>query len=256
MTYGVFLAVFLVIPILILLWVQRKTLQRNDLMWLAVLMGIALIYTTPWDNYLVATHVWWYEPELVTGITIGWVPIEEYMFFLLQPLMVGLWTLHLSRHLPDVASRSMPRIQRAAVIATGAIWLGAIAILMAGWQPGRYLALILAWALPPVMLQLFAGADALWHQWRRVLIALASATVYLTAADALAIDGGTWTINPALSLNLYLGGVLPVEEFIFFFITNTMIVFTMTLVYAPLVRERIQKFRFAVQVQKAEGSAE
>ena len=38
----------------------------------------AVIYTTPWDNYLVATSVWSYNPALVTGVTIGWVPIEEY----------------------------------------------------------------------------------------------------------------------------------------------------------------------------------
>ena len=45
----------------------------------AILLGhvaIALLYTTPWDNYLVANRVWWYEPSLVTGIVFGWVPIE------------------------------------------------------------------------------------------------------------------------------------------------------------------------------------
>ena len=37
----------------------------------AVLLGhviLALVYTTPWDNYLVANRVWWYEPALVTGL--------------------------------------------------------------------------------------------------------------------------------------------------------------------------------------------
>jgi lycopene cyclase domain-containing protein len=56
---------------------------------------IALVYTTPWDNYLVATNVWWYDPELVTGIVIGWVPIEEYTFFILQPILGGLWIFFL-----------------------------------------------------------------------------------------------------------------------------------------------------------------
>ena len=41
--------------------------------------------------HLVATQVWWYDPQLVTGLLIGWVPIEEYLFFILQPLLTGLW---------------------------------------------------------------------------------------------------------------------------------------------------------------------
>src|SRR5512142_2737525 len=102
MTYALFLAVFLAIPIVILLWLLRRSLRRTELVWLGLLMGIALIYTTPWDNYLVANRIWWYHPDLVTGITIGWVPIEEYTFFLLQPLMSGLWFLFVSRRVPDV----------------------------------------------------------------------------------------------------------------------------------------------------------
>ena len=59
----------------------------------SLLVLIAVAYTTPWDNYLVATNVWWYDESLVTGLKLGWVPIEEYTFFVLQTLMTGLWTL-------------------------------------------------------------------------------------------------------------------------------------------------------------------
>ena len=31
---------------------------------------IAVVYTTHWDNYLVATRVWWYDPALVSGIGV------------------------------------------------------------------------------------------------------------------------------------------------------------------------------------------
>jgi lycopene cyclase domain-containing protein len=61
---------------------------------------IAVVYTTPWDNYLVATGVWWYDPQLVTGLVLGWVPIEEYTFFIVQPILAGLWLLMLMRYLP------------------------------------------------------------------------------------------------------------------------------------------------------------
>ena len=79
MTYFGFLLRFLVIPILVFLaityWDNKRNKQINGFRYgRAVWMGIAVhvllavIYTTPWDNYLVATGVWYYNPDLVTGI--------------------------------------------------------------------------------------------------------------------------------------------------------------------------------------------
>jgi lycopene beta-cyclase len=34
--------------------------------------------------------VWGYGADRVIG-TIGYVPVEEYLFFILQPLLTGLW---------------------------------------------------------------------------------------------------------------------------------------------------------------------
>ena len=65
-----------------------------------------------------------------------------------------------------------------------------------------------------------------------ILLALVPATFYLGAVDAVAIGAGTWTIDPAQSLEIYLGGVLPLEEFTFFLVTNTLVAFGMTLVLA------------------------
>lgn len=110
MTYFGFLGWFLVLPIVALAavapWDQRRgraippALSATPL-WLAIALHvlIALVYTTPWDNYLVATSVWWYNPALVTGITLGWVPIEEYTFFVVQPILAGLWLGFLARRL-------------------------------------------------------------------------------------------------------------------------------------------------------------
>ena len=114
---------------------------------------------------------------------------------------------------------------------------------IAGWQPGVYLALILVWALPPIGLQLAFGADILWQQRRLLLPAFVSLTLYLGAADALAIREGTWTIDPAQSLGLYLGGVLPIEEFLFFAITNMLLLFGVTLLWAGASHERLASLR-------------
>ena len=60
------------------------------LKWLGVVLLLAFAYTTPWDNYLVFREVWGYPPGRVLA-TIGYVPVEEYAFFLLQPIMTGLF---------------------------------------------------------------------------------------------------------------------------------------------------------------------
>lgn len=245
MTYFGFLAQFLGAPLVllgVLSWRDRRrgpslpaTLASWPVGWvLLVHVALALTYTTPWDNYLVATRVWWYDPALVTGITLGWVPLEEYTFFVLQPLLTGLWLSFLARRLPSPPGPGpeRPRLRYGLAAAAGLIWLGAAGLLLGGRPGGTYLALILVWALPPLALQLAFGADILWRYRSLVLGGLLPPSLYLGLADALAIQAGTWTINPAHSLNWLLGGVLPVEEALFFLLTNTLLVFGMVLALA------------------------
>ena len=253
MTYFGFLLRFLVIPIVILGVLTYRDLRRGRALpgelrlfspWLviAILTGVAVVYTTPWDNYLVATGVWWYDPALVTGITLGWVPLEEYTFFVLQPVMTGLWLLFLARRIPVRTRMSAPpNIRLVSAAGVGLLWLGALIVLLSGWQPGTYLALELVWALPPILLQLALGANLLWRHWRLVGVALLTSTLYLSAMDLLAIHSGTWTINPGLSLGLRLGGILPVEEAVFFLLTNTLLVFGMVLALANASRYRLPR---------------
>lgn len=252
MTYFGFLALFLLIPLVVLgvlTWRDHRrdvTLPKalqNHPAWIVLVAHVivAVVYTTPWDNYLVATAVWWYDPALVTGITIGWVPIEEYIFFILQTFLAGLWLLYLARRM-KFDTGVIAHVQQIRMISTlvlGMIWLASVGLLVSGWAPGAYLALILVWALPPIMLQTIFGADILWRHRRLVVSALLPPLVYLSIADALAITAGTWTISPAQSLNIYLAGYLPLEEFIFFLITNVLVVFGMILVLARESQARV-----------------
>ncbi len=89
------------------------------------------------------------------------------------------------------------------------------------------------------MIQLAFGADILWRYKGLVFWTLVPATLYLAWADSLAISAGTWTIDPAQSFNIFLGGVLPIEEFIFFLLTNTLLVFGVTLVLARESQSRL-----------------
>jgi len=243
MTYFGFLLAFVVLPILALVALTYRDRRQGRMLpasfWLsprlglAVMVVIAVTYTTPWDNYLVATGVWWYDPALVTGITLGWVPLEEYTFFVLQPVLTGLWLLFLARRV-NTDSPFIPRksIRAGSAAVVGLVWVVSIILLFSGWRPGNYLSLELGWALPPIALQLGFGADILWRYRNLVVTAILTSTLYLGSMDALAIHSGTWTINPERSLGVLMGGILPVEEAVFFLLTNVLLVFGLTLALA------------------------
>ncbi len=251
MTYFAFLGWCVGIPLLILAGLtwrdqrQHKPLPRTLQSWpaAAVMLAhviVAILYTTPWDNYLVATRVWWYDPQLVTGIILGWVPLEEYTFFVLQTVLASLWVTFLARRLSIYPMPPAPFGNQLRLISTslvGIVWLASVVILVAGWQPGTYLGLELVWALPPILLQLAFGADILWRYRAIVMWGIAVPALYLSAGDTFAIGAGVWTIDPMQSTNVVIAG-LPIEEFIFFLLTSTLVVFGTVLVLAAESHER------------------
>ena len=260
MTYFSFLTIFLGIPLAILLgltWLDACRGRRLPLVlqtWSpagAVLLHvlIAVIYTTPWDNYLVATGIWYYHPQRVTGVLLGWVPIEEYTFFILQSLLTGVWLLFLARRmkLSESPLAKQVRLRLGSVLLLGFFVMLGIAILGVGWQQGAYLALILVWALPPIMIQIAWGGHILWQYRRLVLASLISATLYLSAADSLAIGSGVWTIDQQQSTAIFLFGELPLEEFVFFLATNTLLIFGIILALARPSLEQLAALRQKVK---------
>ena len=101
MTYLQFHLIFLLPPLLLLGFLTRRAWLRKQLPGfglaaLAVHVAVAVLYTTPWDNYLVARGVWGYGEGRVL-FTLGWVPFEEYLFFVLQTLLTGMLTLLVGR---------------------------------------------------------------------------------------------------------------------------------------------------------------
>lgn len=250
MTYFQVLATFILPPMLILL--AAAVLRRRryaPAVWLpfaavGLHVFLAVAYTTPWDNYLVATGVWWYDPRLVTGLRIGWVPIEEYVFFVLQTLMTGFWTVLLTRtEAIRVGPASSGRSLRLwSTLALAAVWAAAALGLVFDRTPLTYANLILVWALIPWMIQTAFGADILLKRRRTAAAGILLPTLYLWWVDSLAITAGTWTINPEKTTGLLVGS-LPIEEMLFFLMTNVIIVCGITLILAPEARERLAEMQ-------------
>ncbi len=260
MTYGEYLALFLAIPILALaalLWRDRARWAWHGwapVLSLLALLVVATVYTAPWDNHLIATHVWSYDPALINGATVGVIPVEEFIFFPTQTLLLCLWFLWLSPQLHsrgarqarhEAANWSAMTVRMCASVGGVALWLVGIGLLMSGWRSGTYLGWELFWALPPIVLQLLVGGDILWRRRVEVGALLLPPILYLCATDALAIMTGIWTIDPQQSVGVKIGGALPLEEVVFFSLTSVLVMFGMTLALAPEVRGRLRFWRLS-----------
>jgi len=224
MTYLQFHLIFILPPLLALAALRPVPLGHSRrFAWggLALLATLAFAYTTPWDNYLVANAIWYYGPDRVIG-TLGHVPLEEYAFFLLQPFLTGLWTYFILRR------RTLPTACQTRPITRWAhpmVWLAlAVAAAFAlPHDPFRYGALILVWAGPMLAIQGFFGGRLLAQSPRELALCILPPTFYLWVADQIAITNGIWTIATETSTAILVLG-LPVEEALFFLVTNILIV--------------------------------
>lgn len=97
MTYAQFLATFLGVPIIFLLWMSQG-IHRRLVVTLAGISLVAMLYTAPWDNLIVMLGVWSYGPHRILGVVLGHVPLEEYIFYVLQVILTGLVTVRLLQH--------------------------------------------------------------------------------------------------------------------------------------------------------------
>ena len=104
-----------------------------------------------------------------------------------------------------------------------------------------YLFLILIWAGPLILVQWLLGADILLRRWKVLLPGILLPTLYLTIVDSFALRSSTWTINPTQSLNIFIPLIqVPVEEFVFFLVTNTLVVQGLIFMWMPEMRQRMR----------------
>lgn len=256
MTYFGFLLRFLVLPILVFLaitWWDNKNnkptpgFQNGRAVWIGILVHIllAVVYTTPWDNYLVATGVWYYNPDLVTGIVFGYVPIEEYTFFILETILSGLWWWFLARRLTPSTQEFKPNkiLVYVSTCVLVILWIIFTVLFFSDNQPITYLSITLFWALPAIFPQLLYGADILWHHRKLVLLGILVPGTYLSLMDIFALTDTTWSIAKDQTTGILFFGILPLEEVVFFFITNILIIFGMTLLLSTIGQERFKTWK-------------
>lgn len=241
MNYALFDLLAVALPAALLL--RGASRRRVLLAPTVVLSTLALLWTAPWDDHLVRTGVWTYDPSQVVA-RVGAIPLEEYTFVVLEVLLVGAWALR-SGALPvlpvpprDVAGRRRGAIAWAAVAATGLL------LLLLGGQL-RYLGLLLVWVAPPIALQRLVAGDVLAARRRVRLRTVLPVALWLCAADRIALAAGVWTIAPGSSTGLALLG-LPIEEALFFALTCLLVSDGLLLATDPDVLERVVRRRVVV----------
>lgn len=92
---------YFTLPVVGLLYFILKPFHcKQDNLKYQFLTLVAFFTASIWDNYIVYHKAWSYCPTCVVAV-IGYVPLEEYMFFVIQTLMtVSFSNLVMRWHLP------------------------------------------------------------------------------------------------------------------------------------------------------------
>ncbi|GGO00840.1 MULTISPECIES: lycopene cyclase domain-containing protein [Haloarcula] len=223
LTYLQFHAV-LVLPVLAGLALTaryRLASRRVVLSGTALLAALALVYTTPWDNYLVARGVWWYGAGTV--LTRLWAaPLGEYLFFVFQPVGVGLWV---ARYGVDTTRPLAIPVPTRALGLLAAGLVAAVGVALLDSPDGLYLGSLLVWSVPILAIQWAFGWPFLVAEWRTVALGTLVPTLYLWVADRIALALGVWTLSDQYTTGLAIPLLgLPVEEAVFFLLTSLFVV--------------------------------
>ena len=227
MSYLAFLLLWVVAPTCVLfLHLKERAHLKSHLQWhwigSALLALIALLWTTPWDNFIVAQGIWSYKAERVIGV-MGYVPVEEYLFFILMPLFNStLFATLLLRGLKVESTRRERQLGSRCIVLMVGILLMILAASLAKQERFTYLSFTLLWFVPPLVLQWFFDPRVLLQKLRLIIVATILPTLYFSFADAFAIADEIWSIQQMTRTGWELGH-LPLEETFFFFITSLLL---------------------------------
>lgn len=216
------------IPVIgVLSLITLPFLNGSEIFKISFISIIAFVYTTPWDNYIIYNEGWSFSTEKVLGI-IGYVPIEEYMFFIIQTVLTSLWALLCVRWSTPCLNFNYDKrsyqLIRWIPMAFWAIAMIVGYIIAIPGQPTFYLGCILWWISPVVMFMWYGAGNFFVKKIIPCSIAILVPTLYLCWVDQFALKENIWHINEKTMLNIFVTEDLPFEEALFFFISNFIIV--------------------------------
>lgn len=193
-----------------------------------VLLAV-MIFTIPWDNFAAAKGIWGFA-EGQFWKKIGYLPVEEYAFFIIQSLMAMFLVAWLTPMLPPAQSLGEPELTDPARLVAMGILLGAWAVIgLAGrkrihsrsrWHYAWHLGY---WFLIVIALQWAIGWEILAPRWLALGIVTLGLGTWLSWADWIAIRNGIWFFDHRQIQGWCLGGKMPWEEAAFFYLTSLLV---------------------------------
>jgi lycopene cyclase domain-containing protein len=195
---------------------------------LGLVLVAVVVFTTPWDNLAAKWGIWGFPREKYS-LRLGYLPVEEYAFFVLQSLNVMLAVRALFRFFPDWLTGQETGISEGTLICLAASILpwGLIALqfhwLRRKSGPRVNYAIHLAWFLPVIYLQWVVAPFLFLAHVGLLALVTGAFGVYYTLADLVAVQAGTWFFDEKQITGVKLAGVLPWEEIAFFFLTSLLV---------------------------------
>jgi len=229
MTYLRFHLIFN-LPVLIVLGATTGNLPwfPGELAAGGLVLVAVLLFTTPWDNLAAKWGIWGF-PRDKYSVRIGYLPVEEYAFFLLQSANVMLAVRALFHFVPNWQTGQGVLVSKLTLICLGGSLLPWLLIffqlrwLRKRGGPCVNYALHLAWFLPVIYGQ-WVLAPFLFLAHAGMLATVTGAFgIYYTLADYVAVRCGTWFFDEKQITGVKLARILPWEEVAFFFVTSLLV---------------------------------
>ncbi|PNS19579.1 GPI mannosyltransferase 1 [Sphaceloma murrayae] len=218
-------------PAILLTFLYRPLLTRLDVYRIAFLVSIAVVYTTPWDSYLIRNAIWSYPRDVIIGPKLFAIPLEEVFFFVIQTYNTSLLYLILSKapfhptYLRSEAKKDFLKVCKTAGQVVMALAMKRGIDMVKQNKEGTYMGLILIWAIPIMfLLWVLAYQFILNLPLVNTVLPIALPTLYLWLVDTLALQRGTWVIESGTKLGIQVWPHLEIEEALFFLFTNILIV--------------------------------
>ncbi|KAJ3043124.1 hypothetical protein HDV00_005739 [Rhizophlyctis rosea] len=229
LTYAQVHALFTVPIATLLFLLARPLIYTPERIILIFLLTCALFYTTPWDNYIISQGAWSYPPGRATDSPFGYVPVEEYFFFVVQTFMSTLFAILVTRWDLHVLTLKTSSEGTSPAVRYGPI-AAALSLAVWGWTAGKpsslnfYLGSICWWVMPILAFQWWIAGTYIWRNRRKAVLGIMLPTAYLCFVDHTALREGVWIIHSGTSTGWMITKHLPFEEALFFFLSNCMVV--------------------------------
>jgi len=157
--YAAVHAVYTIPVATVLTVVAKPLLTKRDLYKIGFLITIAVVYTIPWDSYLIRTGVWSYPPEAIIGPTLFSIPAEELFFFVIQTYITTLLQILFSKpvlfaaYLQNDTAPGAHDLRLRHHVGQGVLLASIVLSLLPDFQgkEGTYMKLILLWASPVLL---------------------------------------------------------------------------------------------------------